>query len=260
MDTITLPIIFEDESLLVLNKPAGVTVNVAETTVPGETVQDWMEEYLQIKQPASQVNAEDLSDDERDEVAFYQRAGIAHRIDKETSGILLVAKKPEIFISLLRQFRERTVKKTYVALAHGKVLPTEGEINVPVGRLPWNRRSFGVVAGGREAKTIYHVKNFYKMDGKKGGDVLSYLELSPETGRTHQIRVHLKYINHPIFADFLYAGRKIQRNDRKILSRVFLHAFSIAFVHPATNKKILFNAPLPAELQDVLDSLEPLEM
>lgn len=260
MDTNALPIIFEDEFLLVLNKPSGITVNNSETTAAGATVQDSMEKYLKIQQPVANTQDTELSDEERDTAAFYQRAGIAHRIDKETSGILLVAKTPAVFIALLKEFRERTVKKTYVALAHGKVAPTDGEINVPVGRLPWNRRSFGVVPGGREAKTLYQVKTYYKMTGKKDSEVLSYLELSPETGRTHQIRVHLKYINHPIFADFLYAGRKIQRDDRKILSRVFLHAYSISFIHPATNQQVTFNAPIPEELQKVMDSLDILEI
>ncbi|MDO8461125.1 MAG: pseudouridine synthase, partial [bacterium] len=120
-------------------------------------------------------------------------------------------------------------------------------IRVPVGRLPWNRKRFGVVSGGREAVTKYHV-----LDKKE--EQLSILELYPETGRTHQIRVHLKHIGHPIFSDSLYAGRKTARDDRKVLSRMFLHASKISFFHPKTNKLISLENPLPLELKNFLDT------
>jgi 23S rRNA pseudouridine1911/1915/1917 synthase len=176
-----------------------------------------------------------------------------HRIDKETSGILLVAKTPQAFDDLQKQFKERTIKKTYLALVHGKVVPETGEISVPVGRLPWNRKKFGVLAGGREAVTKYKVLSIlYLVFGKKE-EPFSLLELYPETGRTHQIRVHLKYFNHPIFADFLYAGRKTSRDDRKVLSRVFLHAEKIIFTHPVSKKSITLESPLPEELQKIIN-------
>jgi 23S rRNA pseudouridine1911/1915/1917 synthase len=198
------------------------------------------------------------TDEEHD---FYKRAGIVHRIDKETSGILIVAKNVESFENLQAQFKERKVEKTYVALAHGRVEPLGGEIAVPVGRLPWNRKRFGVLAGGKEAVTKYKVISNFKFPGAKNrGGELTLLELYPKTGRTHQIRVHLKYINHPIFGDELYAGRKTSRDDRIILQRFFLHAKKINFFHPASNaaspgKRVEFESPLPGELQTVLDSL-----
>ena len=144
-----IKILFEDKDILVLDKPSGITVNRSDTTKGEETVQDWVEK-LQMVKGKWLMDADKESD-------FYKRAGIAHRIDKETSGILLVAKTSQAFENLQRQFKERTIKKTYLALAHGKVVPEIGEINVPVGRLPWDRKKFGILAGGREAITKYKV-------------------------------------------------------------------------------------------------------
>jgi 23S rRNA pseudouridine1911/1915/1917 synthase len=245
-------IIFEDEHILVINKPSGMTVNRSETTRSEYTLQDWVEEYLGIKKIAYPSQTEEDSDIEK---AFFSRSGIVHRIDKETSGILLIGKNLASFMALQAQFKARTVKKTYSALAHGKVVPKEGEINVPVGRLPWKRRHFGVVAGGRESKTLYKVIAYYQLPNKKK-EILSLLEVNPVTGRTHQIRVHFQYLGHPLFADFLYAGRKTQREDRKLLSRVFLHADRISFHHPLTNNLLTFEAPLPSELRNILQLLK----
>jgi 23S rRNA pseudouridine1911/1915/1917 synthase len=233
-----IKILYEDDDILVLDKPAGITVNKSDTTKGDYTVQDWIENNFKFQISNLKLNKE--SD-------FYGRAGIVHRIDKETSGILLVAKNLKAFENLQSQFKERKVKKTYAALVHGEVKPDEGEIKVPVGRLPWNRKRFGVLAGGKEAVTKYKV--IKRMKG------YTLLELNPETGRTHQIRVHLKYVNHPIFADYLYAGRKTSRDDRKVLDRVFLHAQKISFYHPKTGELISFESPLPEELTNVLISL-----
>jgi 23S rRNA pseudouridine1911/1915/1917 synthase len=238
-----ITVIYEDEDIIVLNKPSGVIVNKADTTKNEFTVQDWLEERFKNKF---------VSEEEHD---FYQRAGIVHRIDKETSGILLVARNKESFENLQAQFKDRKVEKAYVALAHGRIEPAEGEISVPVGRLPWNRTRFGVLAGGKEAVTKYKVTTYYKSP-VKDKEELTLLELYPKTGRTHQIRVHLKYINHPIFGDELYAGRKTARDDRKILPRFFLHAKKISFFHPKTGERVDFESQLPQELQTVLDRLE----
>ena len=243
-DTYGLKVIYEDDDILVADKSAGMIVNRAETTRGEVTVQDWMEERLGIQ------------DDRKEGSDFYDRGGVVHRLDKETSGVLILAKTPEAFVDLQRQFKERVVKKVYVALAHGKLVPGEGEIKAPVGRLPWNRRQFGIVAGGRESVTFYRVLDYYR---EKGGELLSFVELNPKTGRTHQIRVHLKYIGYPIFADFLYAGRKTARDDRRVLGRVFLHAYKIAFIHPRTGKEVSFESSLPGELAGVLGQLEKLD-
>lgn len=259
-NTIDIPILFEDDELLIIDKPAGITVNRAETTRHEVTVQDWAEGHLSIKYKVESIKGKKENEDsggyiENDPDDFYRRGGVVHRLDKETSGILILAKNPEAFLELQRQFRERIVKKVYTALAHGKIVPVEGEINVPVGRLPWNRKSFGIIPGGRESKTLYKVLHEYQVPKTK--EILSLVELYPQSGRTHQIRVHLKYIGHPIFADFLYAGRKTSRNDRKVLSRVFLHAAKISFTHPKTEETMTLESPLPEELKHVVDQLTP---
>ncbi|HYM65299.1 MAG TPA: RluA family pseudouridine synthase, partial [Candidatus Sulfotelmatobacter sp.] len=164
-------------------------------------------------------------------------------------GLLIVAKNLKSFENLQAQFKERKVEKTYIALVHGHVISDEGEISVPIGRLPWNRKRFGVMVGGKEAQTFYKtIERFNKP--------YSILELYPKTGRTHQIRVHLKYINHPIFGDEFYAGRKISREDRKLLDRFFLHAKKISFFHPKTGKKVEFESDLPQELKLTIESLK----
>jgi len=249
---ITVPIVFEDEWLLIIDKPAGVTVNRAETTKNEITVQDWAEQHLNIKFIDNGRKFGDI--DWKPEDEFYKRGGIVHRLDKETSGILVIAKTPQAFVDLQTQFRERTIKKTYTALAHGVIKPAKGEISVPVGRLPWNRNRFGILPGGRESKTLYDVLSYYQKSDIR--DTLSLVALYPQSGRTHQIRVHLKYINHPIFADFLYAGRKTARADRKLLDRVFLHATKISFVHPDTHKSVSYEAPLAKELDAFIQTLE----
>jgi 23S rRNA pseudouridine1911/1915/1917 synthase len=249
MTEIPLQILFEDDQMLVINKHAGITVNRSETT-KGDTVQDWSEKYMHLVIP-------ELKDPEND---FYDRGGVVHRLDKETSGVLVLAKTPESFVALQKQFKERVVEKKYQALAHGIVSPAIGEIKAPVGRLPWNRTQFGIVAGGRDSMTLYERISVYELPEKGGGkEKGSFLLLSPHTGRTHQIRVHLKYIGHPIFADFLYAGRKTARADRKYLERVFLHAASLSLMHPKTGEKLTFTAPLPEELAVFLSSLKKVE-
>lgn len=286
-------IIYEDESILVLDKPAGVTVNRSDTTKDEQTLQDWVEgrgiaaRHTHVSGAAHSAFSENravsrsLSENSRKDVlentgefsvapesgmasqqdfeednreAFYKRGGIVHRLDKETSGIILVAKTEGAFLELLREFREREVEKKYTALVHGKITPEVGEIDVPVGRLPWNRKRFGIVAGGRDAKTGYKVLRYYK--GKN--EILTLLELYPKTGRTHQIRVHLKYMNRPIFADHLYGGRKTAREDRKKLDRQFLHASSISFLHPKSHESLSFQSKLPQDLNNVLSQMEVL--
>ncbi len=227
-------IIFEDDSLFVIDKPAGWIVNEAATTKNQPVLQKWLEDK---NYPLS------------GNIEF--RGGIVHRLDKETSGVMIVAKNKEAFTYLQSEFKERLVEKKYTALVHGKVEPGEGEISVPVGRLPWRRDRFGVVAGGRDSKSYYKVIKFYP--GNNGGHTL--VEFYPKTGRTHQIRIHAKYIGHAIVADEFYAGRKTARNDRKWCSRLFLHASSIKFIHPLTGKEIEFESELPDELTRVLTKL-----
>lgn len=290
-------IIFEDDCLLAINKPAGVVVNRA-ISVKGQTIQDWMEKKLKIQNPSTNnesetrnLKLETNSDwDSVNRQAFYDRAGIVHRLDKETSGVLVIAKTPYIFIELLRQFREREVKKTYLSLVHGNLANRfkltqgfDGIVNEPVGRLPWNRTRFGVLPKGREAITKFRILKTYflpeqsrkrekikaspartnleaptsstPLRSDQGEKVYSLLELQPETGRTHQIRVHMKHIGHPVVSDTLYAGRKTARADRRWCPRLFLHAHTLELTHPNTKKKIKIIAQPSEDLQRVLDRL-----
>lgn len=234
-------ILYEDSEVLVIDKPPGLVVNRAES-VKGETVQDWVEKEFRVSRL-------EFREEDKD---FVDRSGIVHRIDKETSGILLIAKTPQTFYELQRQFKERQVKKTYLALVHGKVSPEEGEIRAPIGRLPWNRERFGIVPGGKEAVTKYKSMQCYvsNMMGKE--EECSLLEVSPETGRTHQIRVHLKYINHPIVGDWLYAGRKTARDDRSDGTRVMLHAWKISFLHPVSGELVAIECPMPDDMKRII--------
>jgi 23S rRNA pseudouridine1911/1915/1917 synthase len=254
-----IKIIYEDDDILIVDKPAGMTVNRAETTRGEVTVQDWMEEkFYDLFELDSRLHGNDRERGGNDKEVggdddFYNRGGVVHRLDKETSGVLILAKTPEAFVELQRQFKERIIKKVYVALAHGKIVPEEGEIKAPVGRLPWNRMQFGIVAGGRDSVTFYRALDYYRGEG---GKLFTLVELNPKTGRTHQIRVHLKYIGYPIFADFLYAGRKTARGDRRVLGRVFLHAGKVSFIHPETGKEVEFESPLREELAGTLTRME----
>ncbi len=226
-----LKILFENVDYLVIEKPAGITVNRSDTTSKEITLQDLIEKE-------NKINPSDPDQE------FLERSGIVHRLDKETSGAIIIAKNSKAFRELQRQFKERIVEKSYIALAHGEIKPEKGEINVPVGRLPWNRKRFGVIAGGREALTYYEVEKYYQFER----ETLTLVRLFPKTGRTHQIRVHLKHINHPIFSDPLYGGRKVSISDRKILHRVFLHAEQISFLDPRTGDKVSYKSELSDDL------------
>ena len=236
-------VIHEDTDVVIIDKPPGVVVNRAES-VKAPTVPDWAAERF--------GHTPDLTGAHPDDADFYERAGIVHRIDKETSGLLMLAKTPAAFRELQRQFKEREIAKTYLALAHGKVVPDQGEINAPVGRLPWNRERFGVVPDGKEAVTTYTVLRVIERSEGKDREIFALLELRPKTGRTHQIRVHLKYINHPIVGDFLYAGRITSRNDRVWAPRVLLHAWKLTFTSPTRGERISVTAPLPDDLAQLI--------
>lgn len=230
-------VVFEDASLLVLYKPAGWITNSALTVGETPVVQDWISENFDF----SIARDKDF------------RSGIVHRLDKDTSGLLLVGKTKEAFRALQSQFKERKVEKKYLALAHQKLMPENGEIKAPVGRLPWNRERFGVLVGGREAVTQYKVLSYFKHP--RSGELFSLVEVSPKTGRTHQIRIHFKYLNHPLVSDHFYAGRKTLRCDLLWCPRLFLHAFFIAFNHPVLKKKVRFEVALASDLQRALDYL-----
>lgn len=226
--------IFEDEQLLILDKPSGWVVNEAETTKHQKVVQRWLRN---MAYPLARLPG--------------MRSGIVHRLDKETSGILIVAKTEKTFTNLQKQFKVRKVQKTYLALVHGNLEPKKGSVNAPVGRLPWNRKRFGVLPGGREAVTDYKVGSYYSLHTTH----YTLLTLYPKTGRTHQIRIHLKYLGHPIVGDEFYAGRKTARADRVWCPRLFLHASEISFSHPKTGRIVSYKSHLPKDLKYSLKKL-----
>jgi len=213
-------IIYEDDYILALNKPAGMDV---------EMLQAWVKDNFKFAISNS----------------YELRNGLVHRLDKPTSGIILFAKTEDVFYAIQKQFADRTTEKVYEALVHGKVIPEEGTINAKIGRLPWKRINFGVIESGREALTNYKVT-------ASNGEY-SLLELYPKTGRTHQLRVHLKHIGNLVVGDQKYAPRKIAKADLIKFGRLMLHAKSIKFVHPATKEKITLVAPLPNDLKLPID-------
>lgn len=220
-------IIYEDNNVLVINKPSGWVI---------DAVQDWLKNNF--KYPIH---------DSRE-----HRNGLTHRLDKETSGALVIAKDKESFKHIQKQFAERKVKKIYLALLHDELRPETGRVEVTVGRLPWKKARFGVIEGGRESMTEYKVvKNLEDHNGSK----YSLVEFYPKTGRTHQIRIHAKHLRHPIVSDEFYAGRKRARSDRKWCPRLFLHAQEIELSHPVSGNDLQVKAPLPTELKGVLSSL-----
>lgn len=220
---IPLDVVYEDRWLIVINKPAGLVVHPA----PGH-------------QSDTLVNAILARWPELRGLKDQTRLGIVHRLDKDTSGLIVVARDERTRVELQRQFKERQVCKVYLALVRGEVRPREGRIEAPIGRSPQNRKKMAVVAGGREAITEYKVLEY--LQG------YTYLEVRPITGRTHQIRVHFSHSGHPIAGDRVYGrGPSIPG-----LNRPFLHAYSLTFRHPVTGEEVNFIAPLPSELEEVL--------
>jgi 23S rRNA pseudouridine1911/1915/1917 synthase len=225
-EPIVLDVLYEDENIVAINKPAGMVVHPAYGHTSGTLVNAALARWPQI---------EAFSEPER--------AGIVHRLDKDTSGVILVAKTAAALESLRAQFKARAVEKRYLALVEGMPDTPDGLIDAPIGRDPSQRKRMAVVRDGREAVTEYHVRETYAD--------FSLVEVLPQTGRTHQIRVHLAFIGHPVVGDTVY-GRRRQSTK---LKRHFLHAASLTFARPDTGEPITVEAPLPAALQNILDKL-----
>src|SRR5215208_1596897 len=183
------------------------------------------------------------------------RPGIVHRLDRDTSGLLVAAKTETALENLSDQFRDRTVFKSYVALVHGRMAADSGKIDQPLARDPSNRTRMAVVRGGRSALSLYRVRQRFNR--------FTLLDVELKTGRTHQIRVHLAWLRHPVVADETYGGgRDNTIQDAKLrahvrnLGRHFLHAEKLAFTHPHTNERVIFSSPLPPELFQLLTEIE----
>ena len=233
-EPIPLDILYQDADLLVINKPAGMVVHPAAGNWHGTLVN------------AVLYHCPDLEG-----VGGAHRPGIVHRLDKDTSGVVLVAKNDAAHRALQAQFQARTVHKTYWALVYGLLAPAQGEIVAPIGRDPRDRKRMAVVqSGGRPATTRYETLDSFRIPAT--GERLSWLACHPLTGRTHQIRVHLAYIKHPIVGDEVYCTR---RKTAVRCPRQFLHAERISFRLPSTGEEVEFSAPLADDLRAVLDKL-----
>jgi 23S rRNA pseudouridine1911/1915/1917 synthase len=225
-EQIDLDVIYEDEHLLVVNKPSDMVVHPAYGHQSGTLVNALLGYWPQ----AADVGGPD-------------RSGIVHRLDKDTSGLILVAKSETTHAALQRLFKRRQVEKSYLALVEGHPDPRQGLIDAPVGRDKRNRKRMAIVRSGREARTAYRVSELF--------DAHSLVELQPETGRTHQIRVHLAWLGYPVVGDRVYGYRK----QRLLKHRQFLHAHKLELIHPITQVPLLLSAPLPQDLNDLLRRL-----
>lgn len=223
-ENIPLDIVYEDDDVIVVNKPAGMVVHPS----PGHPNHTLVNALL-YHSPLSTING-------------TYRPGIVHRIDKDTSGLLMVAKNNHAHQSLAQQLKDKTNLREYIALVHGVIKQDEGVIDAPIGRSPKDRKRQAIVADGRHAVTHYKVLERY----------LNYTLISCwlETGRTHQIRVHMKSIGHPLAGDPLYGPRKTIAGSGQ-----FLHAKKLGFRHPVTGKQLVFEAPLPQDFQRVINRL-----
>lgn len=242
---IEIPIVYENDDYLVVNKPAGVVVNRAES-IKGETVQDWVESRSWMVDGRSSIAGK----------VFNDRSGVCHRLDKETSGCLLIAKNPKTLKYFLDLFKTRKIEKEYLALVHGSVEPSEGDIVLPLRRSIFEREKWHVHYDGKRAVSNWQVLNKYNYisENERWKNCLSLLKIGLKTGRTHQIRVHFSFLGWPLFADDKYLHKKQSVLDRKVLDRHFLHAGFLSFVDNQGIKRVI-EAPLPYDCQQVLDLL-----
>jgi len=234
-ENIPLDIVYEDEDVIVVNKPSGMVVHPAAGVSSGTL-----------------ANALAFHFQELSQLGGAARPGIVHRLDKGTSGLLVVAKTEAAHERLARQFHDREVFKSYIALVHGQIETRKGRIDQPIARDARNRTRMAVVRGGRPALSLFRLREAYEK--------FSLLEVELQTGRTHQIRVHFAWLKHPVVGDEVYgAGRDKTVSDPVIrsaigkLRRQFLHSEWLGFRHPKTGQPLQFSAALPSELQQLLD-------
>ena len=247
-----IKVIFQDIDILILDKPPGLVVDPADT-VKTTTLADILQKDFGINLP---------------------RGGIVHRLDKDTSGVILVAKTQEALENLQSQFKERKTKKEYLALVHG-LLEKAGRVEGNIGRNPGNREKFTVLLGeGKEAITEYTPEKRLQFTGDRLQEIFSgfnkiqmrklstihynlftLLKCYPQTGRTHQIRVHLKHIGHPVVSDEKYVGRKMYRLDKRWCPRLFLHAKKLGFYHPKSGEWMEVESELAKDLEGALQKL-----
>ena len=231
-EAIDLHVVYEDEHLAVVNKAAGMVAHPGIGNPSGTLVNALLARYPQL---AAMM----------DDPQTKERLGVAHRLDKGTSGLMVAALRKPALLDLMRQFRERGVDKGYLALLEKRPESNQGRVDAPIARDPRQRKRMWVHRDGKPAQT-----EFTLLDDSFQGD-RALVELRLLTGRTHQIRVHMAFIGCPVVGDAVYGFRK----QRLKLKRQFLHARELAFDHPITGERLRFAAPLPASLQNVLDKL-----
>lgn len=237
-ENIPVEVVYEDEDLIVVNKPAGMVVHPAAGAPSGTLANALAYHFQQLSHKAGSA-----------------RPGIVHRLDRDTSGLMVVAKTESAHENLQDQFRAREVFKSYVALVHGRVKEEAGRIEEPLARDPRNRTRMSVVRVGRPALSLYRVRRRYER--------FTLLDVEIKTGRTHQIRVHFAWIKHGVVGDATYNGGRDKtvpdarlRTRIQALGRQFLHAEQLGFRHPRTGEMLNFNAPLPQPLAGFLQELE----
>jgi 23S rRNA pseudouridine1911/1915/1917 synthase len=223
-EAIPLKILYEDNDVLVIDKPAGLTTHPA----PGHPSHTLLNAVLSHFPQLA-------------EISDSLRPGIVHRLDKDTSGVMLIAKNSVAQANLIDQFKARSVKKSYLVLVKGRLTPERGAIEAPIGRDSHDRKRMAVVAKGREARTEYKVIKYI--------DSYTLLEVKPETGRTHQIRVHFAAIGYPVAGDAVYGVKS------PYLSRQFIHAYRLGFKLPSTGKYVEFESELPTDLEKALKQI-----
>ncbi len=226
-EDIPLEVIYEDDTIAIIHKPAGMVVHPAHGNEHGTLVNALLYRYPNIAAVGEET----------------ERAGIVHRLDKDVSGVMVVALSNIAHRELVAQFQARTIEKHYIALVENHPSNEKGRIDAPIGRDPRHRKRMAVLRDGKEAVTEFQVREYY---GER-----ALLDVFPHTGRTHQIRVHLAFINCPIVGDNVYGYRK----QRIKMNRIFLHAYRIAFEHPLSHEHMIFEVPLPNSLQNILEKL-----
>lgn len=230
-----LDILYEDEALLVINKPPALVVHPA----PGHPNGTLLNGLL------GHLSREDAQDS-----GGPARAGLVHRLDQDTTGLMVVGKTAEVVDNLMVQFRDRTVSKSYIALTIGVPPSKRGLIDAPIGRSNGDRKKFAVTAAGKPSQTRYRVITAY-------GEGYALLDITLLTGRTHQIRVHMHHLGYPLAGDPVY--RKKGRKPDNLFPRVMLHAANLGFTHPISGEPLKFHAPIPPDMQGVLSHLTPID-
>ena len=223
---IPLDVVYEDKDVIVINKEQGMVVHPA----PGN--------YKDTLVNALLYHCKDLST-----INGIKRPGIVHRLDKDTSGLIMVAKNDVAHNFLADQLKDKTASRVYVALVHGNVHVKKGIINAPIGRDPKSRVKMAVVKDGKDAVTEFSVLKYYKE--------FTLIECKLKTGRTHQIRVHMSYIGYPLVGDPLYGPRKLRYGDKQ-----YLHAKELSFIHPSTKERVTYSTEMPKYFTDFLETLE----